>query len=85
MRRNDRGQHPQLRLGFGAGDRAAPGWISTTPEKVAAKAIAAIRHKRGLVLVTPAAHFHWRLAHFAPRLTDWLLREGWRRRPRMRV
>jgi 3-oxoacyl-[acyl-carrier protein] reductase len=66
-----------------ANDRAAPAWISTTPETVARKAIGAIRRKRGLVLVTPAAHLYWRVARFAPRLTDWLLREGWRRRGRM--
>jgi 3-oxoacyl-[acyl-carrier protein] reductase len=66
-----------------ANDRAAPEWISTTPETVARKAIAAIRRKRGLVLVTPAAHVYWRIARFAPRLTDWLLREGWRRRGRI--
>jgi 3-oxoacyl-[acyl-carrier protein] reductase len=62
-----------------------PTWISTTPETVAAKTIAAIRRNRGLVLVTPAAHFYWRLYRVAPRLVDWLLREGWRRRGRICV
>jgi 3-oxoacyl-[acyl-carrier protein] reductase len=66
-----------------AGGRAAPAWISTTPETVAAKAIGAIRRNRGLVLVTPATHFYWRLYRVAPRLVDWLLREGWRRRGRI--
>ena len=66
-----------------ANDRAAPAWISTTPETVARKAITAIRRNRGLVLITPVAHFYWRFARFAPRLTDWLLREGWRRRKRL--
>jgi 3-oxoacyl-[acyl-carrier protein] reductase len=68
-----------------ANERAAPAWISTTPEKVAAKTITAIRRKRGLVLITPAAHFYWRFFRVAPRLVDWLLREGWRRRDRLRV
>jgi 3-oxoacyl-[acyl-carrier protein] reductase len=68
-----------------ANDRAAPGWISTTPETVADKAITAIRRNRALVLITPVAHFYWRFARFAPRLTDWLLREGWRRRGRLSV
>lgn len=68
-----------------AGDRAAPTWISTTPEVVADRAISAIRRNRRMVLITPAAHFYWRFARFAPRLTDWLLREGWRRRARLRV
>jgi 3-oxoacyl-[acyl-carrier protein] reductase len=68
-----------------AGDRAVPAWISTTPETVAAKAINAIRRNRGLVLVTPATHFYWRLYRVAPRLVDWLLREGWRRRGRIGV
>jgi len=65
--------------------RAAPAWISTTPEAVAAKAIRAIRRNRGLVLITPAAHFYWRLARLAPGVVDWLLREGWRRRKRISV
>jgi 3-oxoacyl-[acyl-carrier protein] reductase len=60
-----------------------PQWICTTPENVARKAITAIRRNRALVLITPVAHFYWRLARFAPRLTDWLLREGWRRRKRL--
>ena len=66
-----------------AQDRAAPAWISTTPEIVARRAITAIRRNRGLVLVTPAAHFYWRLYRLAPGLVDWLLREGWRRRGRI--
>jgi hypothetical protein len=66
-------------------DRAAPVWISTTPEKVAASAIKAIRRNRGLVLLTPAAHFCRRCARFTPRLVEWLLREGWRRRPGIQV
>ena len=64
-------------------DRAAPAWVSASPETVAARTIAAIRRNRGLVLVTPAAHFYWRLWRLAPWLVDWLLREGWRSRGRI--
>jgi 3-oxoacyl-[acyl-carrier protein] reductase len=71
------------------GDRAAlrtpPAWISTTPEALAVKAIKAIRRNRGLVLITPAAHIYWRFARLAPGLVDWLLREGWRTRNRIKV
>ena len=57
-----------------------PAWICATPEQTAAKAVRAIRKNKGLVLVTPAAHFYWRLMRFSPALVDWLTREGWRRR-----
>jgi 3-oxoacyl-[acyl-carrier protein] reductase len=38
---------------------APPAFISTTPDVVAARAIAAIRHNRGLVIVTPVARLLW--------------------------
>lgn len=59
-----------------------PAWICASAEQTAAKAIRAIRRNQGVVLVTPAAHFYWRLARFFPGLVDWLMREGWRRRGR---
>jgi hypothetical protein len=31
------------------------------------------------------AHLYWRFARLAPGLVDWLLREGWRRRNRVKV
>jgi len=65
------------------GQKQAPGFIATTPEVVAAKTIAAIRRQRGFVLVTPAAHLYWRLWRLAPRLVDWMLREGWRDKGRI--
>ena len=68
-----------------ANGRAPPAWLSTTPETVAAKAINAIRRNRGLVLVTPVAHFYWRLYRLAPGFVDWLLREGWRSRDRFEM
>ena len=57
-----------------------PAWICATPEQTAVKAVRAIQKNKGLVLVTPAAHFYWRLMRFSPALVDWLTREGWRRR-----
>ena len=57
-----------------------PAWICASPEQTAAKAVRAIKKNKGLVLVTPAAHFYWRLMRFSPSLVDWLTREGWRRR-----
>jgi 3-oxoacyl-[acyl-carrier protein] reductase len=63
--------------------RASPPFVSTTPEAVAAKCISAIRRNRGLVLITPAAHFYWRLWRLAPGLVDWMLREGWRKKGRI--
>ena len=61
---------------------AVPDWICASAEQTAAKAISAIRRNRGVVLITPAAHFYWRLSRFFPGLVDWLTREGWRRRGR---
>jgi 3-oxoacyl-[acyl-carrier protein] reductase len=61
-------------------ERQPPRWISTTPEVVAEKTLAAIRHNRGRVFVTWPAHLYWRLWRLAPGLVDWMLREGWRRK-----
>jgi 3-oxoacyl-[acyl-carrier protein] reductase len=63
--------------------RASPPFISTSPEKVSAKAIDAIRRNRGLVVVTPHAHVYWRLTRLAPGLVGWMLRHGWRKRRRI--
>jgi NAD(P)-dependent dehydrogenase (short-subunit alcohol dehydrogenase family) len=62
------------------GQKQAPAWLSTTPEVVAKKTLAAIRRNRGLVFVTWPAQLYWRLWRLAPGLVDWLLREGWRRK-----
>jgi len=58
---------------------APPRWISTTSERVAAKAINAIYRDRRLVLVTPAAHLLHYAKRFAPGLLDLLPRLGRRR------
>jgi NAD(P)-dependent dehydrogenase (short-subunit alcohol dehydrogenase family) len=46
-----------------------PKWICTTPERVAAKTIKAIRRDKGLVLVSPVAY----ALYYAKRLCPWLL------------
>src|SRR5262245_28003995 len=55
-----------------------PAWIFTTPERVAAKTIAAMRWNRGIVVVTPAARLLWWLKRLSPGAVDWVTREGWR-------
>jgi 3-oxoacyl-[acyl-carrier protein] reductase len=57
-----------------------PAWIFTSPEKIAAKTVAAIRKNRGLVVVTPAARLLWWLKRLSPGMVDWVSREGWRSR-----
>jgi 3-oxoacyl-[acyl-carrier protein] reductase len=57
-----------------------PDFISTTPDVVAAAALAAIRNDRGLVVVTPLAKLAWWLTRLCPTLFAWINREGWRRR-----
>lgn len=70
--------HPQARPNV-------PSWICTTPENVAARAVRAIRRKQGLVVITPVAHFYWRMMRLCPTLVDWLNRQGWRRRRKIAV
>jgi 3-oxoacyl-[acyl-carrier protein] reductase len=57
-----------------------PDFLSTTPEIVAGAALAAIRHDRRLVVVTPFAKLAWWMTRLCPSLLDWVNREGWRRR-----
>ena len=66
-------------------ERASPPFISSTPEKIAAKAIDAIRRNRGLVVVTPHAQLYWRLTRLSPGFVGWLLRQGWRKRRRIEI
>jgi NAD(P)-dependent dehydrogenase (short-subunit alcohol dehydrogenase family) len=54
-----------------------PDWACTDAERVAARAIRAIRASEGIVVITPAAHVLWGLARLSPRLFDWLARHGW--------
>jgi short-subunit dehydrogenase len=55
-----------------------PSWLTTTPDKVAAVALRAIRGDKGLVVVTPAARVIWWVARMSPGLLDWITRQGWR-------
>ena len=64
---------------------APPAWICTSADKVAARALAAMRKNKGLVLVTPAARIGWWLMRLSPTLFDWLNREGWRVRGKVTV
>jgi 3-oxoacyl-[acyl-carrier protein] reductase len=57
-----------------------PGWLYTSPERVAEATIRAIKRDKGLVIVTLFAHVMWRLNRFFPGLVDWLNREPWRSR-----
>jgi 3-oxoacyl-[acyl-carrier protein] reductase len=57
-----------------------PGWLFTTPERVAEATVGAIKRDRGLVIVTFAAHVMWYLNRLLPGIVDLLNREGWRSR-----
>jgi NAD(P)-dependent dehydrogenase (short-subunit alcohol dehydrogenase family) len=58
--------------------RIPPSWMCTTPERVAAKAIRAIRRNRGIVPITPLAHVMWFLQRLTPGGVDFLARGRWR-------
>ncbi len=57
-----------------------PAMLSTTPQRVAAATIRAIKHNRRLVLVTPLAYLTYRLHWLAPGLLDRLQHRRNRRR-----
>ena len=71
------------KLTGGQGDAGVPGWASTTPERVARRAIRAMRAGEGLVVVTPLAAAAWLLWRLAPSVYGWCVREGWRARRRI--
>ena len=62
-----------------------PTLMSTTPEKVAAKALKAIRRNRGLQLVTFLAHALYLLKRASPTLLDRLGRIGRKKKRRSRA
>ena len=35
--------------------------------------------------ISPLTHVYWGLSRLSPRLVDWLMREGWRRRGKVGV
>ena len=47
-----------------------PAFLTTTPERIARRAIRAIRRAEGVVVVTPFANAMWRFKRFAPGLLD---------------
>jgi len=59
-----------------------PRWLCTTPERVAEKAVRAIRRDQRLVMVTPLAYGVYYLKRWAPWLLDWAA--GWGRRQALR-
>ena len=66
---------------WGKSTPTPPRWISTTPERCAAKAIRAIYRNQPLVLVTPLAYLLYYVKRFAPglfELVNWI--EGWKGR-----
>jgi NAD(P)-dependent dehydrogenase (short-subunit alcohol dehydrogenase family) len=71
----------------GRPDKAVPSpprWMCTTPERVAAITIQAIRRDRRQVLITPTAHVLYQLKRFAPWLIDFVnrfSRKGRKRNP----
>jgi 3-oxoacyl-[acyl-carrier protein] reductase len=62
-----------------------PAFLMTSPEHVAARALAAIRRNKGIVVISPFARLMWWTMRLAPGLIDWLSREGWRRKGRIDV
>ncbi len=63
-----------------------PGWLSTSPERVASRAIQAIQRNRGMVLVTPIASVLYNAKRFAPGFLDFLHQIGRRKkRPELAV
>ncbi|RLS36069.1 MAG: SDR family oxidoreductase [Planctomycetota bacterium] len=51
-----------------------PNWLCTTPDRVAAITLKAIRRDRRQVLITPTAHFLFQMKRFAPWLIDFVNR-----------
>jgi NAD(P)-dependent dehydrogenase (short-subunit alcohol dehydrogenase family) len=62
------------------GHKIPPRFFSTTPERVAAATIRAIRRNRRLVIVEPFAHFLCALKRFTPGLIDFAMHLGRRKR-----
>jgi len=62
-----------------------PSWMCTSADKVARETIRAIRHNKGVVVISPIARLLWFAMRFSPGLLDWVTREGWRERRRVRI
>jgi len=60
-----------------------PKWLCTTPERVAAITLKAIRRDRRQVLITPTAHFLYHMKRFLPGVIDFVNRfssSHWKRK-----
>lgn len=62
--------------------REIPAFVCTTPEHVADKVIAALRSRKGIVVVTPLARLFWWAMRLSPSLVEWVARQGWKPRRR---
>ena len=62
-----------------------PGWACTTTDKVAERAVRAIRRNQGIVVMTTLAWVWWWGMRLFPGAIDWLMRQGWRGRKRIDV
>jgi len=69
------------RIGSSRQIRTPPSWLTTTPEKVAAIAIQAIRKNQPLVVVTPLARTLWFCKRLAPSLFLKLMSRRPKKRP----
>jgi NAD(P)-dependent dehydrogenase (short-subunit alcohol dehydrogenase family) len=58
-----------------------PRWACASPERVAVRAVRAIRRNQGLVPVTAMTHFLWAVKRLSPRLLDWIQQFRLHRRP----
>jgi short-subunit dehydrogenase len=67
------------------GPKVPPAMLQTTPEKVAAAAVRAIRRNRRLVVVSPYAHLLVNAKRFLPGVLDLLLHLGRRKRMRRKA
>jgi short-subunit dehydrogenase len=54
--------------------RVPPRWLCSTPEKIAARAVKAIRRNEGLVLISPMSHLLWFLKRLSPGFVAFLAR-----------
>jgi short-subunit dehydrogenase len=62
-----------------------PAWMCTSAEKVAKQTVIAIRRNRAVVVISPIARILWFIMRFSPGFLDWVTREGWRQRRRVRI
>jgi short-subunit dehydrogenase len=62
-----------------------PSWLCTSAGEVARRAVVAIRRNKAMVIVSPIARLLWLAVRLSPGFVNWMAREGWRRRRRLRI